>query len=123
MSEMMPETRDALSPRLRAISDTLDEWLIRLYRIRSSWTHPDVFFTWLEERGWTVMRISDRKRLEQAENVIQAQTKALVAAVMLVDTDFTTEPVFQEAAKARAKWVTLVPPEQTEAGKETGDGR
>ena len=70
MSEMMPETRDALSPQLRAISDTLDKWLMRIHAIRSSWASPDYFLRWLEGRGWTVVEIADRKRLEEAYRLL-----------------------------------------------------
>jgi len=72
MSEMMPETRDALSPQLRAISDTLDKWLMRIHGIRSSWASPDYFLRWLEGRGWTVVEIADRKRLEALEKELAA---------------------------------------------------
>ena len=62
--ELTPETRDALAPQLRAVSDTLDEWLMRAHGILSSWQHPDWFLEWLEKRGWTV---ADKARIEALE--------------------------------------------------------
>ena len=75
MTELTPETRDALAPQLRAVSDTLDEWLMRAHGILSSWQHPDWFLEWLEKRGWTV---ADKARIEALEkNTIKAQFKTM----------------------------------------------
>ena len=64
-----PETRDALPPQLRAISDALDEWLSRKHGIISSWQSPQWFLKWLEEKGWTVV---DCKQLEATEKALAA---------------------------------------------------
>jgi hypothetical protein len=54
--------RDDLPPRLRAISDALDEYLLRMHGICTSWANPFEFLTWLEERGYTVDELA--KELE-----------------------------------------------------------
>jgi hypothetical protein len=38
-----PKRRKDLPPLERAVSDTLDEWLVRLHGIFSSWAGPDEF--------------------------------------------------------------------------------
>ena len=52
----MTNTRDELSPLERAVSDTLDEWLIRLHGIVSSWSAPNLFIEWLNERGYDIVK-------------------------------------------------------------------
>lgn len=47
--------RADLPPLERAVSDTLDEYLVRMHGIMSSWAHPDYFLEWLGKRGYTVV--------------------------------------------------------------------
>lgn len=47
--------RDDLAPMERAISDTLDEWLIREHGIFSTWANPEDFIYWLKERGYEIV--------------------------------------------------------------------
>jgi len=54
MSEQ-PTTRDKLPPLERAVSDTLDEWLVRHHGIFSSWASPYEFIEWLEKRGYKII--------------------------------------------------------------------
>ena len=49
--------RNMLAPLDRAISDALDEYLIRIHGITTSWTHPLDFLTWLQDRGHDVVPI------------------------------------------------------------------
>jgi len=77
------ETRDELPPQLRAISDTLDEWLMREHGTISSWQQPDCFLEWLEERGWTVLEKAHVETLERA--IVAAK---LAIANWRADADF-----------------------------------
>ena len=47
--------RDELPPRERAVSDTLDEYLVRLHGVFSSWAYPVEFLEFLEKKGYTVI--------------------------------------------------------------------
>ena len=49
-----PRKRDDLAPLERAVSDTLDEWLIREHGIFSSWANPSNFIDWLKKRGYEI---------------------------------------------------------------------
>lgn len=51
--------RDMLAPLDRAVSDTLDEYLGRIHGIITSWAHPLDFLDWLQERGYTIVKIED----------------------------------------------------------------
>lgn len=53
----MTPSRDDLDPRLRAVSDALDEYLGRLIGVYSSWSYPAEFIEFLEKRGFTVVRM------------------------------------------------------------------
>jgi hypothetical protein len=48
--------RADLPPMERAVSDTLDEWLMRGHGIFTSWAAPEDFLFWLEERGYKVVK-------------------------------------------------------------------
>jgi len=48
--------RDALDPKTRAVSDALDEYLVRIHGIFTSWAHPQEFMAWLDKRGYTIVR-------------------------------------------------------------------
>jgi hypothetical protein len=65
-------TREELPPQLRAISDTLDEWLSRKHGIVSSWQGPDWFLAWLEERGWTVVEKMAVATMDQVDASLAA---------------------------------------------------
>jgi hypothetical protein len=47
--------RDDMPPLQRAVSDVLDEYLIRFHGLTTSHTNPDAFLEWLEEGGYTVV--------------------------------------------------------------------
>ena len=47
--------RDDLPELERAVSDTLDEYLMRIHGIASSWAHPSDFMRWLNQRGYKVI--------------------------------------------------------------------
>ncbi len=51
--------RDMLGPLDRAISDALDEYLIRIHGITTSWAHPLDFLAWLQERGYDVIKMEE----------------------------------------------------------------
>ena len=53
--------RNALPEKERAISDALDEYLVRLHGILSSWAHPYEFLEWLEKRGYTIVKIAEKE--------------------------------------------------------------
>jgi hypothetical protein len=55
-----PRRRKDLPPLERAVSDTLDEWLVRLHGIFSSWAGPDEFIYWLEKRGYVIVSKEDK---------------------------------------------------------------
>jgi len=96
MTELTPETRDALAPQLRAVSDTLDEWLMRAHGILSSWQHPERFLEWLEKRGWTV---ADKAHIEALEKLLVEQD----AGVFGIDPR-TGEPVMPWTADECYDW-------------------
>ncbi len=110
----MPETRDGLPPLERAVSDTLDEWLVRMHGITTSHTHPRDFLAWLrdndhevvpagetpEERlqvaaagranaqaAYRCFRMDHEGRLAHAEEAAHAQA-ALARFRAWLDTDF-----------------------------------
>lgn len=57
MAEKRAESRrDDLDPRMRAISDTLDEVNVRGYGRLPPWNEPELFLELLEEREYTVIR-------------------------------------------------------------------
>ncbi len=47
--------RDVLEPLDRAVSDTLDEWLVRMHGVFTSWNSPIEFIDWLGERGYVIV--------------------------------------------------------------------
>jgi len=47
--------REYLSPLDRAVSDALDEYLMRIHGITTSWAHPLDFLTWLQDRGYDIV--------------------------------------------------------------------
>lgn len=51
----MADRRAELDPLTRAVSDSLDELLWRHHGIASSWSNPEDFLKWLEERGYVVV--------------------------------------------------------------------
>lgn len=59
----MPEARDGLPPLERAVSDTLDEYLVRMHGITTSHTHPREFLTWLRDNGHEVVPAGELERL------------------------------------------------------------
>jgi len=38
------------------VSDALDEYLVLIHGIFTSWAHPEEFIAWLEERGYVVVK-------------------------------------------------------------------
>lgn len=48
--------RADMDPMHRAVSDVLDEYLIRHHGITTSHTHPEDFLEWLGEYGYTIAR-------------------------------------------------------------------
>ena len=46
--------RDDMDPRMRAVSDALDELLWRHFQKVASSSHPDDFLAFLEEQGYEV---------------------------------------------------------------------
>jgi len=63
MSEQ-PTTRADLPPLERAVSDTLDEWLVRIHGIFSGWASPYEFIEWLEKRGYIIHAKENIERLQ-----------------------------------------------------------
>ena len=59
-SEINIRKRKELSPKMKAISDTIDEYLVRMHGIHTSWASPVEFLEWLEERNYTIVWL-DRK--------------------------------------------------------------
>jgi hypothetical protein len=53
--------RDDMPPLERAVSDTIDEYLIRHHSITTGRTHPDHFLEWLAENGYTVAPIEPQR--------------------------------------------------------------
>ena len=73
--------RAQLSPRLKAISDTLDEWLVRMHGIFSGWAFPEEFETWLKEHGYIVVSTKVQAVLTAAEGVRQTPFYKRVALI------------------------------------------
>ena len=48
--------RKKLPPKLRAVSDTLDEYLIRMHGMFVGWAHPFEFVAWLDKRGYEIRK-------------------------------------------------------------------
>lgn len=48
--------RDDMPPDLRAVSDTLDEYLMRMHGLVVSHTHAEDFIEWLAGNGYVVTR-------------------------------------------------------------------
>ena len=57
--------RDELPPLERAVSDTLDEWLVRMHGIFSSWAFPIEFIEWLKERGYEIRKIDPKSEEDE----------------------------------------------------------
>ena len=57
--------RDDLPERELAISEALDDVNWRCHGIVSSWAYPVEFLMWLEERGYTVVKIGDAAEGEE----------------------------------------------------------
>ena len=55
MANRKQNKRDDLHPLERAVSDTLDEWLMRMHGIYTSWADPIEFIDWLRERGYIIV--------------------------------------------------------------------
>ncbi|MFI6819246.1 hypothetical protein ACIBG7_43145 [Nonomuraea sp. NPDC050328] len=51
--------REDLPSELKALSDVLDEYLIRMYGITSGWTHPVEFREFLAEEGLVIVSKAD----------------------------------------------------------------
>jgi len=66
MNNYQERQRDNLPALERAVSDTLDEYLVRLHGIISSWSHPYEFIEWLNERGY-IIHAKDQGTIEVAE--------------------------------------------------------
>ncbi len=49
--------REDLPKMERAISDTLDEHLMRIHGITTSWSHPSEFMRWLDKRGYRIVGV------------------------------------------------------------------
>jgi len=49
--------RNNLPPLERALSDTLDEYMINLHGIIQGWAYPDDFIYNLEKRGYKIVSI------------------------------------------------------------------
>ena len=47
--------RADLPPMERAVSDTLDEWLVCEHGVFTSWAAPEDFLFWLEKRGYVIV--------------------------------------------------------------------
>lgn len=54
--ELRNYRRNLLDAKTLAVSDALDEYLVRIHGILSSWAHPEDFIVWLEERGYTIVK-------------------------------------------------------------------
>jgi hypothetical protein len=52
--------REDLSPLERAVSDTIDEWMMRMHGIVSNWAYPREFIGWLRERGYEIAPCKER---------------------------------------------------------------
>ncbi len=48
--------RDDLDPLTRAVSDALDDLLLRHHGIASSWANPETFIEALAEDGYMIIR-------------------------------------------------------------------
>ena len=71
----MPK-RDELPTLERAVSDTLDEYLARLYGIMvSSWAYPDEFIEFLSSRGFCITEESRIQELEADNASLRAEVK------------------------------------------------
>lgn len=66
MSEPLIRKRSELPPLEKAVSDTLDEYLHRLFGITSGWVHPYEFLLWLGERGY-IIHAKEETIVEQVE--------------------------------------------------------
>jgi len=51
--------RDELPEPYKALSDTLDEYLHRIYGIVTGWTNPVMFRVWLNENGLDITSIQN----------------------------------------------------------------
>ena len=49
--------REDLPKMERAVSDTLDEYLMRLHGITTSWADPSNFMRWLDKRGYRIVGV------------------------------------------------------------------
>lgn len=58
--------RDDLCPLDRAVSDTLDEYLIRIHGITTSWAHPCDFILWLQDRGYQIYKMVTEEEMDNA---------------------------------------------------------
>jgi len=63
MSEI--RRRVDLPPKERAVSDALDEWLIREHGILESWANPDDFIVFLEKREYIILSNKERDELQR----------------------------------------------------------
>jgi hypothetical protein len=52
-------TRDELNDLERAVSDVIDEILVRHHGTFTSQNHAQDFLDWLEERGYVVVSVSE----------------------------------------------------------------
>lgn len=57
MNDQIPRTRADLPELERAVSDTLDEYLVRCHGVFSSWAYPYEFLEWLKERGYIIKKL------------------------------------------------------------------
>lgn len=51
--------RDELPPLERAVSDTLDTWMIQMHGIFSSWADPEFFISLLAKNGYKIVKIEE----------------------------------------------------------------
>ena len=49
--------RADLAPTERAVSDALDEYLVRIHGLFTSWADPDSFIQFLYDRGYEVTKM------------------------------------------------------------------
>ena len=59
MGNRKPNKRDDLHPLERAVSDTLDELMMTMHGMASSWAHPIEFIDWLREKGYIIVSKED----------------------------------------------------------------
>lgn len=109
--------RDDLPPLERAVSDTLDEWLVRMHGVTSSHSFPQEFLTWLREGGYEVIAADElaalRQEVEQlrvAVNPTKADAvKSLVRSatrLVRIERDDARAAIARVKALAEA-WVAL----------------